>query len=493
MERRVVVQRRGVWALIIAGSLVWAARAQDPPEFRPVRTLEIGKVFEMRSRILKEMRSFTISLPASYDRSVGDYPLVVVLDGEYYTPLAAQTARFLAQYRLMPEAVVVGVHNVDRRLDLTPPDISLPDVPRGRADSLLAFIGDELLPMLESYYRLLPLRILVGHSHAGLVNLYALSARPDLFRWHVAMDTPVHLTGDRSDQRLRSFFADHPAHVGRLMSIERTFGWGERMWDRFATAAPPRFSVKRMALPDESHETMVYRGLYEGFRWLFRDLTLPGDSLTTVTELKRAYAKLSDAYGYDVQVPRATLVEKAEDLLFAGKTDMASDMLAELRKTYPGSDELSDLQTWVDQLRREPVQEPYDVLLNMPPPSQEQIRPYVGVWDGVIGENSPYRIILTISIRDGEASATIREFSPSGRDEVGTMKEVPYLRVFEDGSLEWGTMNGMRPRTLVIVGTGRIDRQGKLSGTQSPKGVSWPPSLGKIPKRHVPFSLERRS
>ena len=63
--------------------------------------------------------------------------------------------------------------------------------PTGGGDNYLKFIRDELFPAIDSTYRTVPYRVLVGHSLGGLLALHSLLVSPDIFQSYVAIDPSV--------------------------------------------------------------------------------------------------------------------------------------------------------------------------------------------------------------------------------------------------------------------------------------------------------------
>ncbi|HEY4613347.1 MAG TPA: alpha/beta hydrolase-fold protein [Bacteroidota bacterium] len=475
--------------VILLGAASYAQKTDKPVK---VSGVEIGEVFEIHSKQLNETRRYSVSLPTSYYQSQEEYPLLVVLDGEYYFVPAVGAMRFMSMNHMMPEVIVVGIHNTNRRRDMTPPDISLPDVPKGKAESFLAFLGEELLPVLQSRYRLLPLRVLVGHSHGALFGVYALSARPELFRWHLVVDPPVHLNDYTSERRLLTYFTAHPKHSGRMALFERTFGWSDQSWGVLEKSLPKSFSVKRMKMPEEKHPTMFFPALYEGLKWLFSDLMFRQDTLTTLSELKTRYTKLSAASGYDVPIPHSLLSLAAEEQLMAGKSQEASAFVEELKTRFGQSAETKSFDVWVNTLRKNPLEETYDQILRSPAPTPTQMKTFIGTWEGVGLSLSPNKVVISFEVREGKVVAEHREYDESGSEVTPILGNIAFLRMKGNDTIEWGYMNGIRPRTMVIAFAGKLDASGALVGLYGLKAVSFSPERTDNPSLRESFKFTRQ-
>jgi uncharacterized membrane protein YecN with MAPEG domain len=96
----------------------------------------------------------------------------------------------------IPEMIVVAVPNTNRRRDLTPTHTLLdgegnekaPFAASGDGDKFLQFFREELFPAVESSYRTIPHRTIVGNSLGGLLALHARVQSPDLFQGYIAND-----------------------------------------------------------------------------------------------------------------------------------------------------------------------------------------------------------------------------------------------------------------------------------------------------------------
>jgi predicted alpha/beta superfamily hydrolase len=94
----------------------------------------------------------------------------------------------------MPEMVLVGISNAKHRTrDLTISKITtnygMPyNEENGEAINFLKFIEEELIPYVESQYRVTNYKTLIGHSYGGLFTIYALLNRPNLFSNYIAID-----------------------------------------------------------------------------------------------------------------------------------------------------------------------------------------------------------------------------------------------------------------------------------------------------------------
>jgi len=149
------------------------------------------------SKILGQERELIVHLPRGYDRSK-QYPVLYVLDGSSQDQPLASTLDSLSGEGVVAPTIVVGIPNMsgsNRTLQLVPPfmrtDPADPDSPKGTGDQFLEFIEKELVPFMAKEYRASGTRLFAGNSRGGLLVMYSLVAKPDLFAGRLCFSTPL--------------------------------------------------------------------------------------------------------------------------------------------------------------------------------------------------------------------------------------------------------------------------------------------------------------
>jgi predicted alpha/beta superfamily hydrolase len=142
---------------------------------------------KLYSNILGQERELIIHLPRNCD-STEKYPVMYVLDGSSEDGHVANKFDILSTAGYAPPAIVVGIPNMsgeNRQRNMTPPymrmDIDKKDSPLGGADKFLSFMESELFPFIENNYPASPIRLFYGNSRGGLLVMYSLLHKPDLF------------------------------------------------------------------------------------------------------------------------------------------------------------------------------------------------------------------------------------------------------------------------------------------------------------------------
>ena len=151
-------------------------------------TIEAQTIYEtIQSPRFENERQLKIQLPRGYTNNPDkNYPLFVVFDGDYLFEVVAGNVDYCSYWEDMPEAIVVGINQIDSRFDdcMYSEQNSLP-IETGAA--FFEFIGMELIPHIEKKYRVGAFRAAVGHGEtANFINYYLLKPQP-LFQSYIAI------------------------------------------------------------------------------------------------------------------------------------------------------------------------------------------------------------------------------------------------------------------------------------------------------------------
>lgn len=175
----------------------------------------------------------TIELPFTYLFSPERlYTTAYILDGDLFTGILTGITRLMESNPPYPELLVVGIGyhleglygDIGRRFhmirtkDFTPTvdpafekakqeALGIDRVETGGAKDFLSFLGNELIPKIETGYRSDPSnRLLFGDSLGGLFGLYTLFQEPKLFR-SMIIGSPAIRYGDKLVFRLEEEYA----------------------------------------------------------------------------------------------------------------------------------------------------------------------------------------------------------------------------------------------------------------------------------------------
>lgn len=150
----------------------------------------IGESLTFQSDVLEEVRTINVYLPLSYAKEPDKkYPVVYLLDGsadEDFIHISGivQFGSF-SWIQMIPESIVIGIANTDRRHDLTYPSNNEQDQTdsptAGGSAEFIEMIKEELQPLVAQRYRVNDSSTLVGQSFGGLFATEVLLKKPALF------------------------------------------------------------------------------------------------------------------------------------------------------------------------------------------------------------------------------------------------------------------------------------------------------------------------
>lgn len=197
--------------------LLLQACASQAPEPVPAH-----ESFDLASTVLGESRKINVYLPPDYAGSAQAYPVLYMPDGgvrEDFPHIATTLDDGIRAGRMQP-LILVGIENIQRRYDLSPPTQVESDAtiaPRvGGAPSFRRFLAEELKPHIGKTYRITEASGIVGESLAGLFILDSFFAQPDLFDTWIALSPSLWWNDAHLVKQAEAVLAQHPDLRGRI-------------------------------------------------------------------------------------------------------------------------------------------------------------------------------------------------------------------------------------------------------------------------------------
>ena len=154
------------------------------------KPITLGTSYEIHSGQLNEQRTINIYLPDGYaDSTAKRYDVIYLLDGgvdEDFIHFCGLVQYFSFPWlQTIPQSIVVGVANTDRKRDMAFPTTVKEDKKQwpttGGSAKFMAFLEKDLAPYIEKNYRTNGRKTLVGESLAGLFACEVLLKKPALF------------------------------------------------------------------------------------------------------------------------------------------------------------------------------------------------------------------------------------------------------------------------------------------------------------------------
>ena len=286
----------------------------------------------LNSKVLNEEQKISVYLPEKYGEDpTHRYPVIYALDGKYYKQMvSAVIARFYGDW-LIPETIVVTIDNENRIRDYTPTPHATADVLSGKADVFLDYIEKELIPFVDSNYQTSEFRIFEGHSLGGLLSLYAVQARPELFTAHYAFSPSLHWGDNKTVEKIITYLSSRKSlkqfiymNLGNeIVKSEyepnNTMGASFlRLQTFFKEHSVPGLRVKSEILKNLPHASTNISGLVNATNELYRYWVLPFDAIEGGPEaISEHYEKLSSDLYQEIK-PRKGSINFAADYMTNG-------------------------------------------------------------------------------------------------------------------------------------------------------------------------------
>ncbi len=302
------------------------------------------------SQKLNADRTFTVSLPLSYDKTKDKkYPLLLLLDGEYLFDVFNGNFAFGNYWDDLPEVIIVGLdqnQNNQREADCLMNQEGLPDE---TGAAFFEFIGAELVPALEKQFRLSPFRIIAGHNvTAGFMNLFLYKEDP-IFSGYISMGAEF---GEQMMERIpvmlktakKPIFYYHSAADGDLQHNLKGI---QTLDTNIKTILHSNLNYRYDEFKGASHYSLVAYSVPNAIYHIFSsyqpiskaefDEKLVKLESGYVDYLIKKYETINKAYGAKMAI-RITDFKAVEAAILKNKAYKEFEILAGLsRKAYPKS------------------------------------------------------------------------------------------------------------------------------------------------------------
>lgn len=243
--------------------------------------LTIGETIDIESTILKENRTINIYLPNSYSPdSTKEYPVIYLLDGsidEDFIHIVGnvQFCSF-SWINIIPESIVVGISNIDRKKDFTYPsnaEIDQKEFPTsGHSDNFISFISKELIPTINKNYKTNDETTIIGQSLGGLLATQILFEQPELFKNYIIISPSLWWDDEKLlTQDLDKSLINKTIYVG--------VGNEGPMMTRLAQTLFAKLSIEKSKeaklyynyFEKQSHGDVLHLASYDAFEKIFKE------------------------------------------------------------------------------------------------------------------------------------------------------------------------------------------------------------------------------
>ncbi|MDN4013805.1 alpha/beta hydrolase-fold protein [Chryseobacterium gambrini] len=265
--------------LLIFCSILFAFQSLVFAQTENVKPLTIGEIRTIKSKILNEERTLNIYLPQKFDKTKS-YPIIYLLDGSMNEDFIHVTGlvQFFNQMYSMPETIVVGIANIDRKKDFTfhtdLKDLQKDYPTTGHSDKFINFLDKELKPYIESHFKTTD-NYLFGQSLGGLLATEILLKKPELFNNYFIISPSLWWDDE-------SLLKQAPQLLSKIKDIKKfiyiSVGKGEHpvmvkdaedLFDVLKKSNKKNWTIEYKMMETDNHATILHRSLYEGLLKLF--------------------------------------------------------------------------------------------------------------------------------------------------------------------------------------------------------------------------------
>lgn len=237
--------------------------------------IELGRTLQLHSEILNENRELNIYVSNYFD-STKTSAVLYLLDGSLNEDFmhVAGLIQFFDMTFEIPQTIVVGIANVDRKRDFTfatSDDALKKEFPTaGHSDLFIQFIEKELQPFIGNEFKVNEQKMIIGQSLGGLLATEILLKRPQLFTKYFI--TSPSLWWDNHSLLLQtekyllnesSYTPDVYIAVGKEEDKIMIHD-AKKFYKKIKNHSSLGSAVFNL-MPNENHATILHNSLYQGF------------------------------------------------------------------------------------------------------------------------------------------------------------------------------------------------------------------------------------
>jgi predicted alpha/beta superfamily hydrolase len=310
---------------------------------------------KFHSSVLDEVRTIFIHLPKDYALSEKKYPVLYVLDAEFFFQQAISALEFLSELKYIdvqriPQMIIVGIVNIDRNRDYTP--TYAPVQPgglryptSGKAERFLKFLKTELFSFVDSNYKTEPFRALSGWSLGGLLTVYTYFEHNHLFSAYLAISPSLWWDGDLYVKKTDTFLSHGQLSIKPLVVTLGALEGGDMgrsvrdgFFPKMSKNPGKTTAFTFVEIPEEGHSYVPYKAYYQGLLALFADWMMPNEIMNDGFEgIHLFYQEQSKKYGFKIDIPESAYFRLASKYYNEGDRKKAFEIAKEYVNKFPES------------------------------------------------------------------------------------------------------------------------------------------------------------
>lgn len=245
------------------------------------KSLSIGESLTFHSKILDENRVLNIYLPNGYSAdSLKTYSVIYLLDGsidEDFIHISGlvQFGSF-SWINMIPESIVVGIANVDRKKDFTYPSTDKEYVKEypttGHSAPFIKFIAEEVQPLVEKTYKISSEKTLIGQSLGGLLATEILFKKPDMFNNYIIVSPSLWYD---YESLLKSTPQPYQTNKSIFVAVGEEGDWMKRvakeLYEKLEKSNNKNTKLYYKFLKDQDHGDALHLAVYSAYEEMFSE------------------------------------------------------------------------------------------------------------------------------------------------------------------------------------------------------------------------------
>lgn len=244
-------------------------------------SLSIGESFQIDSKVLKESRTINVFLPTSYNPdSLDKYNVIYLLDGsideDFIHVVGNVQFCSFSWINIIPESIVVGIANIDRKRDFTYPsnfELDRTEFPTsGKSSKFIEFISNELQPTIRKNYRCNNETTIIGQSLGGLLATQILFENPELFTNYIIISPSLWWDEERMlKQNIEHSLKDKSIYIGVGNEGPTMNRLAQTLYNKLSIEKGKEAKLYFNYLEKQNHGDALHLAVYDAFEQIFKE------------------------------------------------------------------------------------------------------------------------------------------------------------------------------------------------------------------------------
>jgi predicted alpha/beta superfamily hydrolase len=259
---------------------------------------------EVSSNHLQSVENIQVYLPASYHEGERRYPVLYILDGQWFFLNGVAIQETLRGDGLLPEMIVIGVDYLSRAYH--------DSLHSNHWETLNRYVQEELTAFVDQTYRTSDERIVFGWENPSYMVCEFLFKENPTFDGYIVSNG-----GYINEDMLEQFktYEGKPLYLYLTNSKKDiyTINSSETLAGKLTAETLNHLKWKYELHNQETHESMAYTSLYQGLRYYYHNYSSKVYSGTKefyeeggLAALKRYFRERGERFGLDTAIDAST-------------------------------------------------------------------------------------------------------------------------------------------------------------------------------------------